>query len=51
MVRQSPAGKYSWQVMNLRIAHREFAISGAEFNGAIRDKKWIKFLYHDLIWQ
>ena len=36
--------KYSWQVMNLRIAHREFAISGAEFNGAIRDKKWIKFL-------
>ena len=36
--------KYSWQVMNLRIAHREFAISGAESNEAIRDKKWIKFL-------
>ncbi len=36
--------KYSWQVMNLRIAHREFAISGAESNEAIRDKKWIKFI-------
>ena len=36
--------KYSWQVMNLKIANREFAISGAESNEAIRDKKWIKFL-------
>jgi uncharacterized protein len=36
--------KYSWQVMNLRIAHREFAISGAESNEAIRDKKWIRFI-------
>lgn len=36
--------KYSWQVMNLKIAHREFAISGAESNEAIRDKKWLKFI-------
>ena len=36
--------KYSWQVMNLKIAHREFAISGAESNEAIRDKKLIKFI-------
>lgn len=36
--------KYSWQVMNLKIAHREFAISGAESNEAIRDKKWIQFI-------
>lgn len=36
--------KYSWQVMNLKIAHKELAISGAEFNPAIRDKKFFKFL-------
>lgn len=36
--------KYSWQVLNLKIAHKEFAISGAEFNQAIRDKKILKFL-------
>ena len=36
--------KYSWQVLNLKIAHKELAISGAEFNPAIRDKKFFKFL-------
>ena len=36
--------KYSWQVLNLKIAEKEFAISGAEFNQAIRDKKIFKFL-------
>lgn len=36
--------KYSWQIMNLKIANKEFAISGAEFNEAIRLKKWIPFL-------
>lgn len=36
--------KYSWQVLNLKIAHKELAISGAEFNPAIRDKKLFKFL-------
>jgi predicted oxidoreductase len=36
--------KYSWQVLNMKIAMKEFAISGAEFNPAIRDKKFLKFL-------
>ncbi len=35
--------KYSWQVMNYKIAIKELAVSGAEFNPAIRDKKWIQF--------
>ena len=36
--------KYSWQVLNMKIALKEFAISGAEFNPAIRDKKFLKFI-------
>ncbi len=36
--------KYSWQVMNLKIAAKEFSISGSEYNPAIRDQKWIAFL-------
>ena len=36
--------KYSWQVMNRKIANKEFAVSGAEFNPAVRDKKMIAFL-------
>ena len=36
--------KYSWQVLNRKIADKEFAISGAEFNKAIRDKKIFGFL-------
>jgi predicted oxidoreductase len=36
--------KYSWQVMNLKIAYKEFAVSGSEHNTAIRDKNWIGFL-------
>ncbi len=36
--------KYSWQILNLRIAHKEFAISGAEFNDAIREKSYPGFL-------
>ena len=35
---------YSWQLMNLRIAQRELAISGAEYNPSIRDKKRLGFL-------
>ena len=38
--------KYSWQVMNKRIAVKEFAISGAEHNKAIRDKKILPFLFN-----
>jgi predicted oxidoreductase len=36
--------KYSWQVMNRKIANKEFAVSGAEFNPAVRDKKLLAFI-------
>ncbi|EQA36777.1 FAD binding domain protein [Leptospira inadai serovar Lyme str. 10] len=36
--------KYSWQVMNWKIALKELAVSGSEFNEAIRNKDFIKFL-------
>lgn len=35
---------YSWQVLNQRIAVKELAVSGAEFNPSIRDKKVFAFL-------
>ena len=35
---------YSWQVLNRRIALKELAVSGAEFNPSIRDKKIFAFL-------
>jgi len=41
--------KYSWQVLNMKIAIKEFAISGSEFNEAIRDKKIGKFLKNILM--
>lgn len=36
--------KYSWSILNRKIALKELAISGAESNPAIRDKKKIAFL-------
>jgi len=36
--------KYSWQVLNMKIMLKEFAISGSEHNAAIRDKKLFKFI-------
>jgi len=36
--------KYSWQVMNKKIAMNELAVSGSEFNDGIKEKKIIKFL-------
>jgi len=36
--------KYSWQILNMKIALKEFAISGSESNEAIRDKKIFKFV-------
>ena len=36
--------KYSWQVLNLKIAHKEFAISGSEFNAAIKNKNYLGFI-------
>jgi hypothetical protein len=35
---------YSWQVLNWAIARKELAISGSEFNAAIRDRKPVAFL-------
>jgi predicted oxidoreductase len=40
--------QYSWQLMNRRIALKELAVSGAEHNPSIRDKKKFAFL-RDLI--
>jgi predicted oxidoreductase len=41
--------QYSWQLLNHRIALKELAISGAEFNPSIRDKKIAGFLRDALI--
>ena len=40
--------KYSWQVLNMKIMLKEFAISGSEHNTAIRDKKLFKFITNTL---
>lgn len=39
---------YSWQLLNWRIAAREFAISGAEHNPHIRDSRMLPFLRETL---
>jgi predicted oxidoreductase len=36
--------QYSWQLMNRRIALKELAVSGAEFNPSIREKSRLGFL-------
>jgi predicted oxidoreductase len=36
--------QYSWQILNRKIAIKELAVSGSEFNEAIRDKKLVAFL-------
>ena len=41
--------KYSWMILNWKIAKKELAVSGAEFNEAIRDKKLITFLRNILL--
>jgi len=35
---------WTWQVLNKRIAAREFAVSGSEFNHAVREKRAVRFL-------
>ena len=40
---------YSWQVLNWRIAAKEFAISGAEHNPHIRDSRTVSFLRETLL--
>lgn len=34
--------KYSWQLMNMKILMKEFAISGADWNDAFRTKNYLK---------
>jgi len=41
---KQPVHKYSWAVMNRKIALKELAISGAESNPAVRDKKKLAFI-------
>ncbi|HJV85166.1 MAG TPA: FAD-binding dehydrogenase [Noviherbaspirillum sp.] len=41
--------QYSWQLMNWKIALKELAVSGAEFNPSIREKKVIGFLKDTLL--
>ena len=36
--------QYSWQILNRKIALKELAISGAEFNPSIRERKLLPFL-------
>ena len=36
--------QYSWQLMNMKIALKELAISGAEHNPSIREKRKLSFL-------
>ena len=40
--------KYSWQLLNYKIALKEFAISGSEHNETMRDKKFLKFVFNTL---
>ncbi len=37
--------QYSWQILNKKIAYKELAVSGSEFNDGIKEKKLLKFLY------
>ncbi|GAA6173724.1 FAD-binding dehydrogenase [Colwellia sp. KU-HH00111] len=40
---------YAWQVLNWKIASKEFAVSGAEHNPMIRDKKFFTMLKETLL--
>jgi len=41
--------KYSWQVLNLKIAYKEFAISGSESNEAMKNKDILGFIKDTLL--
>lgn len=41
--------KYSWHIMNFKIASKELAFSGAEHNQAIRDRKLFALLKNTLL--
>ncbi len=40
---------YTWQVLNWRIAAKEFAISGSEHNPSLRDRKLFRFIKEVLL--
>jgi predicted oxidoreductase len=42
-------GGYSWQLLNRRIALRELAVSGAEFNPSLRDRRRFAFARDTLV--
>ena len=44
MTQVARRGGWSWQVLNRRIALRELAVSGAEFNPSIRERRVLGFL-------
>lgn len=41
--------KYSWQIMNMTIMKKEFAISGSEHNDTVRNKQKLKFIKNILL--
>ncbi len=41
--------KFSWHILNLKIAKRELALSGAEHNEEIRDRKLLRLLKNNLM--
>ena len=49
VARIAAQGGTSWQVLNRRIALREFAVSGAEFNPSIRERRPLAFLRETLL--
>lgn len=49
VARVAAGGGYSWQILNRRIALRELAVSGAEMNPSIRDRRALAFLRDSLL--
>ena len=41
---KEPENKYSWQILNQKIAAKELAISGSEYNDAVKKKQFLRFL-------
>lgn len=41
--------KYSWQILNVKIAAKEFAISGSELNHDFREKRFLSFVWKSLV--
>jgi len=42
-------GAWTWHLLNRRIAAREFAISGAEYNPRIRDRQFLRFVLETVL--